>query len=140
MIPAMRERRRYRDRSHGFGCCSHPTVSIDGRFVPPDGRVLIQNTGCRRLGLSSIHVPRAGRRAGRRTDPSTGDGVRDNLPGADLRPSGNHVSEKYLAFDGERCYYDSQPEPPLFTVFLDNLTINDNGDSGYFFMLLTGHK
>ena len=132
----MKERRKYRDRSHGFCCCSHPTTSSVGTPLLPDGRALIQNTGYLTPGLSSTPGRRAGRRAGARTDPSNAIGGPGSLPGADLQPSEIDVSEKYLAFDGEPCYSDSQPEPPLFTVFFINFTINQKGVSGYFFYAL----
>ena len=139
MIPATRGRRRCHDRSHGSCCCSHQTASIGARSLRPDDTVLIQSTGYRIPDPASILCPIAGRRAGTRTGPSTADGGLYSRHHADLRPFGIDVSEKYLAFDEERCYYDSQPEPPLFTVLFNNLTISENGDSGYFFNLLTGH-
>jgi len=138
-ILEMKERRRYRDRSRGFCCCSHPTTSTFCRPLPPDGRALIQNTGYLIPCLSSIPGRRAAHRAYGRTDPSSSTGGPGSLLGADLQPSEIDVSEKYLAFDGEPCYYDSQPEPPLFTVCFINFTINQKGVSGYFFNLLTGH-
>ncbi len=133
MISATRGKRRYHDRSRGVCCCSHQTASTGALSLPPDDTALIQSTGYLRPGLSSILAPRAGRRAGGRTGPSTADDGCDSRHRADLRPSETDVSEKYLAFDEERCYYDSQPEPPLFTVSFNNFTINDIGDSGYFF-------
>lgn len=139
MILAMTGRKRYRDISRGFCCCSHRRESIGGQPWRQDGRAVIRNTENRIPDHASILCRKAGRRAGERTDPSNADGALGSLPGADLRPSEIHVSEKYLAFDGKPCYSDSQPEPPLFMVFFNNLTINQKGDLGYFFMLLTGH-
>ena len=132
----MTGRKRYHDRSHDSCCCSHPTVSIFEQSLHPGGITLPRNIGCLIPDHASILVQKAGRKAGTRTGPSTSVGGLDSHHYADLLLSGIHVSEKYLAFDEEPCYYDSQPEPPLFTVSYNNFTINQKGVLGYFFMQL----
>ena len=136
---AMTGRKRYHDRSRDFCCCSHRKESIDEQPSLQDDRALIRNIEYRIPDHASTHGLKAGRKAGARTDPSSAGGALGSPRYADLRSSGIDVSEKYLAFDEEPCYSDSQPEPPLFMVFFNDLTINQKGDLGYFFKLLTGH-
>ena len=133
MILEMTERKRYRDISHGFSCCSHRKESIGEPLWHQDGRVAIRNTEYLLPDHASIPDRKAAHRANVRTDPSSVVGALGGLPRAYLRPSGIDVSEKYLAFDGKPCYSDSQPEPPLFMVVFNDLTINEKGDLGYFF-------
>ena len=139
MILEMTGRKRYHDISRGSCCCLHRRESIDEQPWCQDGRVLIRNTECRIPDHASIPCRKAVHRVGVRTDPSSAIGAPGSPPGADLLPSGIHVSEKYLAFAEEPCYDDSQPEPPLFMVSFNDFTINQKGDLGYFFNLLTGH-
>jgi hypothetical protein len=134
-----RETERYLDRSHGCDCCSHQIVSSACMLLRPGDRASTRNIGFRRPGLSSIPCRIVGHREDVRTGPSTEDGALGGLRCADSRFFGTDVSEKYLAFGEKQCYDDSQPEPPLFTGFFVNSTINENGDSGYFFIHLTGH-
>ena len=139
MILAMTGRRRYHDKSHGSCCCSRRKESIGEPPWRQGGRALHRNTEYRIPDHASILCLKAGRRAGERTDPSSVNGGLYSHRYDDLRLSEIDVSEKYLAFDEKPCYSDSQPEPPLFMVFFNDLTIKQKGDLGYFFNLLTGH-